>query len=300
MTMLWIVLLGLIVLSALVGFYYSLVNSLFVEKLRTTEVATITAGDIWKLRMCRYRKGRTTGEPVLLVHGAATNQHNFTVPEGESLVDYLVAKGYDCWTIDLRGTRTSQPPFERSRWDADLDGMLLYDVPAAINHIRQCTGYGQVHWVGHSLGGMLLYAYLSTFEDDHLACGVTLGSPPGFKGLNMRIPGIALLLVRFFPGLCGTFIRGNLPLNRLLRHAPRFFPANVRNLNPALNTGHLVNLIEDPLPRVARQLARWARDQQWLMDRGKVDVDAGLREITLPLQLFYGVRDRLTDRKSVV
>ncbi|MBI3118274.1 MAG: alpha/beta fold hydrolase, partial [Candidatus Hydrogenedentes bacterium] len=280
-------------LTMLVLFYWSLLRSLYPERLRTTEVTTLTTGDIWKLRLCRYRKGRTTGEPVLLIHGASSNQHNFTSPEGFSLVDYLVARGYDCWTIDLRGTRSSVAPFEQRRTDATLDGMLLHDLPAALRHIRRSTGYARIHLAGHSLGGMLIYAFVQAFGSEQIASVVTLGTPVGFDALNLRTPRVALFLVKHFPHLCGNLIRGTVPFNLLLRRSPPYFPTNIRNLHPKLHTGHFMALIEDPLPCVAHELAYWAGHKIWRMKRGKLDVAQGLKHMRVPIQAFFAPRDRL-------
>ena len=101
--------------TALVLIYGRVLALTFPEKLSTDEVYKLTTDDLWKLRVCRYRKGRTNGQPVLLVHGANVNQHTFTTPKGGNLVEFLVERGFDCWTVDLRGCRSSEAPFERHR-----------------------------------------------------------------------------------------------------------------------------------------------------------------------------------------
>src|SRR5688572_24201457 len=112
-----------LVLAAML--YWTWLQSLYPEKLSTDEVFTVTTSDLWKLRVCRYRRGRSLGEPILLVHGSGANHHNFTCPEGGSLIDYLVEKGYDCWAVDLRGCRSSQPPFGFHWTQAAMDDMLI-------------------------------------------------------------------------------------------------------------------------------------------------------------------------------
>jgi hypothetical protein len=83
---------GLFCLAGLLVGYLGLLATLFPEKLRTREVGTVVTPDLWQLRICRFRRGRTEGEPVLLVHGMCANHHNFTEPEGACLVDYLVER----------------------------------------------------------------------------------------------------------------------------------------------------------------------------------------------------------------
>src|SRR5262249_28294059 len=121
------------------------------------------------------------GDPVFFMHSLSSNHLNFEIPHGHSLVDYLVKHGYDCWTFDSRACRDARPPQGISRNSANLDDLLTKDIPAALRRIRELTGCPGIHWVGHSMGGMLFYAYDLKFHGDGVASATTLGSPPGFK-----------------------------------------------------------------------------------------------------------------------
>lgn len=278
-------------LVLLVLLYWSMLDSLFPEKLNTNEVVLVTTQDLWKIRMCRYRKGRTGGQPVLLVHGANTNQHNFTSPEGVSLVDALVERGYDCWTVDLRGCRSSVPPFERTRNHVTTDDFLNDDIPTAIRYIQQETGYARIHYVGHSLGGMLLYAYALKYGTDNLASGTTLGSPLGFEDKPGRRSPFMFKLAGLFPALSGSFVRGVVPIVSCFRLSPAVFPTNMRNVARTMNAGHFYRLIEDPLPGVLDDLCRWVNRPGWRMDGGNLNVLDGLAELDLPLFVLYAPSD---------
>jgi len=278
-------------LVLLVLLYWSMLDSLFPEKLSTNEVVLVTTQDLWKIRMCRYRKGRTGGQPVLLVHGANTNQHNFTSPEGVSLVDALVERGYDCWTVDLRGCRSSVPPFERTRSQIRTDDFLNDDIPTAIRYIQQETGYARIHYVGHSLGGMLLYAYALKYGTDNLASGTTLGSPLGFEDKPGRRSPFMFKLAGLFPALSGSFVRGVVPVVSCFRLSPAVFPTNMRNVARTMHAGHFYRMIEDPLPGVLDDLCRWVNRPGWRMDGGNLNVLDGLAELDLPLFVLYAPQD---------
>ncbi len=278
-------------LVLLVLLYWSMLDSLFPEKLNTNEVVLVTTQDLWKIRMCRYRKGRTGGQPILLVHGANTNQHNFTSPEGVSLVDALVERGYDCWTVDLRGCRSSIPPFERTRNQVTTDDFLNDDIPTAIRYIQQETGYARIHYVGHSLGGMLLYAYALKYGTDSLASGTTLGSPLGFEGQSGRRSPLMFKLAGLFPALSGAIVRGVVPIVSCFRISPAVFPTNMRNIARTMNAGHFYRMIEDPLPGVLNDLCRWVNRPGWRMDNGNLNVLDGLAELDLPLFVLYAPLD---------
>ena len=293
MTILWITVGVVLGLWAGWKLYLGTLASMYVESLRTHEVHTLTTTDLWKLRLARYRKGRTEGEPVLLVHGVCVNHHNFTVPEGVSLVDYLMEKGYDCWAIDLRGTSSSEAPFEHHRNEIRADDFIRYDLPEAIAFIRNATGYSQVHWVGHSLGGMLLYAYVVEHGDTDIASGITLGAPPGFPPQKKKIPKSWLYLVRHCPVLCGNLIRALVPVFFTVKFNSALFPTNVHNLHSKLNAAHVYVLLENPIPKVQTELARWDTSHTWLMCNGEVDVGEQLATLRFPLLAIFGAQDPL-------
>ncbi len=277
--------------TALVLLYWRALALTFPEKLSTEEVYKLTTQDLWKIRVCRYRKGRTNGQPVLLVHGANVNQHTFTSPKGGNLVEYLVERGFDCWTVDLRGCRSSEAPFERHRNQITTDDLLNYDIPAAIRLVQQETGYAKIHYCGQSLGGMLLYAYVLKFGGDSIASGVTLGSPIGFDGVRVgRSPWMARL-IKINPAFAGEVSRGLIPFALLFRSSPLAFPMNLRNIARGLNTGHFYNMLEDPLPGVLRDLITWIRTPGWRMDQGQIDVQEGLKTLDIPLFSIFAPLD---------
>jgi len=294
MTLLGIALGCLGLLALLVPAYFALLASMYPEKLRTAEVYTIRTHDLWKLRLCRYRKGRTGGEPVLFVHGLNANQHNFTSPEGACSVDFLVDKGFDCWTIDLRGCRSSVPPFERYPEDITMDDYLLYDLPTAVDYIRKTTGYAKVHWIGHSMGGILLYAYVQEYGRGHIASGATLGAPIGFEGCRLKVSAPMQWLTTTFRRTTGNLLRGAVPFCLTFRVGGRFFPTNPRNLPRTMNTGHFYNILEDPLPKVLKGMAHALNTHTFRLKGGQLDVVAGLPAMRLPLLAAYAPRDPFT------
>ena len=271
--------------------YWKLLLSIYPEQIHTNEVHTIVTSDLWKLRLCRYRKGRTGGEPVLLVHGLNANQHNFTVPADASLVDHLVSKGFDCWCIDLRGSRSSAPPFEYHRRDAALDDFLIHDLPTAVKYIKDATRYPKVHWIGHSLGGMLLYAYVQEYGDDDIASATTLGSPLGFDGVDMQWLEDAVFFVSRLPGFFGPLMRAYIPMGDKLRLGVPLFPTNMRNLAGGLTSAEVFNVIDEVLPHVLRTMAGWASNEEWLMKDGALKPAEGLGGLKVPLLAFYGPED---------
>ncbi len=261
------------------------------EQIRTNEVFRLRTRDLWVLRVCRYRKSEMPGEPVLLVHGMGANQNNFTFPPGGCLVDYLSAKGYDCWTVDLRGSRSSEPPFGHTRDEVRMEDFFTEDLPMVIRHILETTLHTKVHWIGHSMGGMLLYAFVQAHGGNLLASGTTLGSPIDFSDAAGKVPVRLLTFGERHPSLAGKLIRGAIPLMKLLHLAQIVFPVNVRNIPQNMTSSHFVTMIENPLPGLMRQVRYWIQNKEYKLFDGHMDVAQGLSDFSIPLLAFYAAVD---------
>ena len=115
MTFIAIIVVGIIALIAALA-CWDLFTSSYTLPLTSDEVHMVTTKDLWQVKLFRYlpkASRKKKGEPVLLCHGAASNQFNFVLPQSKSLVDALTGAGYDCWLIEFRGARSSVPPFGR-------------------------------------------------------------------------------------------------------------------------------------------------------------------------------------------
>ncbi|MFC1611811.1 alpha/beta fold hydrolase, partial [Myxococcota bacterium] len=114
----------------------------------------VLARDGVRLAVHRVRPDSRDGPAVMLLHGLASNRRAFHFP-GRSLAEWLAGRGFDCYLPELRGCGES----ERPAFDWWIDEYLCQDLPAIIDAIRLRNGNVQIHWVGHSLGGLLLLCY---------------------------------------------------------------------------------------------------------------------------------------------
>jgi hypothetical protein len=87
-----------------------------------------------------------TKAPVLLVHGAGVRANIFEAPVETTLVDYLVARGYDVWLENWRASIEFPP----NRWN--LDDAALNDHPAAVETVVRETGAEKIKAVIHCQG----------------------------------------------------------------------------------------------------------------------------------------------------
>jgi pimeloyl-ACP methyl ester carboxylesterase len=87
-----------------------------------------------------------TRDPVIVVHGAGVRSNIFRAPVGTSIVDALVAHGYDVWLVDWRASIDLEPSY----WT--LDQAALHDYPQAVRTILQETGKPTLKAVIHCQG----------------------------------------------------------------------------------------------------------------------------------------------------
>ena len=151
---------------------------------------TIETRDGWSLVVTRYKPKAQEfpqplwGEPLLLVHGFSQNRHTWTSGE---FVKNLLFFGIDIFVLELRGHGKSSIAFQRERHEKegrplpgdvnygwDIDSYFLYDLPAAIEHVKKESGRRRIFYCGHSMGGILGYG-LAGLTDD-LEGLVTIGA----------------------------------------------------------------------------------------------------------------------------
>jgi len=110
-------------------------------------IVPFKAGDGMDLNLIQVKGPKPPDRgPVLLVHGAGVRANLFRAPVETSLVDYLVANGYDVWRENWRAS-IDFPPTE---WT--LDQAAVYDHPEAVKTVMAETGAGEVKAVIHCQG----------------------------------------------------------------------------------------------------------------------------------------------------
>lgn len=288
---------ALVILFFLYWFFLRLIYPAFE---RADEFHYVPTRDGWQIKLFRYKpRIESPGEPVLLCHGAFANHHNFDIPKNGSLADFLAEAGLDCWLMDYRGDRSVKPAPKQKRNNATVDQYLLEDIPSAVTYIKQQTGYEKVHAVGHSMGGMLLYAYDLTFEDADMASLSTLGSPVGFEPLaHKRMPRL-LWMIRRFPRTSARVQRMLCQFVSLFHVSNAAFPVNWSNMPKGLGAHDFFHAV-DLLPwQVAGALDRWAGTNEWHMCNGELDVVASLPYLATPLLAIYAEKDLFTPPEYV-
>jgi len=283
----------LVLASAVLAFdvYLNALRERLREPVLAPEIHNVVTEDGWTIRLHRLASPNGPGEPVLLCHGLATNHFNFMLPPRAAIGDALAEAGYDCWLIDLRACGSAIPAPGVSRLDATMDDLLLRDIPAAVEHIAKVTGYDKVHWVGHSMGGMLLYAYELRFGNARLASAVTLGAPIGFAGVRHKSHSFLVAVATYAHRLMSNAFRALTPLISSRKFKVRLLPIDWNNTDTRIGAAEVYHAMELPLPHIGGQMNAWASTQTWVMCGGALDVPSRLNELQTPLLAVFGRSD---------
>jgi pimeloyl-ACP methyl ester carboxylesterase len=261
--------------------------------------------DGWRLALYRYEPRRGSHRtPVLLCHGMSSNRWNMDGPGRVSLARYLARRGYDTWIVELRGAGRSTRPnwWNGKRYQWTFEDYVQHDAPAALRVVLRATGAPQVHWVGHSMGGMIAYGLLMTPVQRKIASAVTLASPTmsdvGHPLLDFGVPYRRLL--RLLPDRVplGTLARLTAPvaplLARLLNQSIAELGWHPGNADVALMRALMLTAVDDLPASLLREFARWY-DTKAMSDRYDMfDFSEHLERITIPILIIAGARDGLT------
>jgi pimeloyl-ACP methyl ester carboxylesterase len=106
-----------------------------------------TAGDGFQCNLVNVRgDAEPINGPVLVVHGAGVSAGIFRPPTGRTLIDALIAGGYDVWLENWRGS----VEFPQIQWT--LDQAAVFDHPAAVKRVAEETGCDRIKAMVHCQG----------------------------------------------------------------------------------------------------------------------------------------------------
>ncbi|MFI1165455.1 alpha/beta hydrolase [Streptomyces sp. NPDC020801] len=133
------------------------------------EEIPLRAGDGVRLALTRIGTGATDRPAVLILHGHTASADMFLLPETRNLVDVLLDDGYEPWLLDWRGS--CRLPYNETGQRYTYDDVALYDIPAAVSHIRERIGDRPLFVVAHCIGSLAL------------SLSMTAGLVPGLAGV---------------------------------------------------------------------------------------------------------------------
>ena len=280
--------------------------------------------DGWRLGVRHFRPAVPDPEklPVVLCHGLGLNGTFWTITDpGTYLPAQLTARGYEVFVFDFRGSGESarvgvlgrinaelrQTPFlelGETKWT--VDEIIKYDVPAVLNYVQDATGSDRVNWVGHSLGGMLVFPYLELSPErwriaNFVAMGatITFADNPETKGQQLRM----LRANRGLRKLASVLSTGRLGRPLMFMRIPGLdkidkFYYTAENVDKTTVARFYGYTLEDTGCSALRQLDPYLAEGRFMSADRSIDYVARLNEVTVPILMIAGDGDIMSDVPS--
>jgi pimeloyl-ACP methyl ester carboxylesterase len=241
--------------------------------------------------------GPQDGPPVLLVHGLAQNRLAFTLGP---LPELLLDRGCRVFVGELRGHGKSKVD---GSLDHSIEHYLEQDLPTLLAGVASLAD-GPVHYVGHSLGGLL--AYLALARKIPGLASVTAIAAPLRLGAGRPDVRILAALTRPFAGRLGR-----VPLDTVLRALSGPLSGRGRSLaliqryigltNPALaepeSLRQTLVAAEAESPEVFLALIHLAISRRGVLHG--IDLEAAVEGAAIPVAAVVGERDLFANEATV-
>ena len=268
----------------------------------------VTTEDGWTLTVWRFRPfgEARPGPPVILGHGLMMNRWCWMLSEEGSMPLALAARGHDVWVPEYRGAASAKaPPGEPTRHDGPkgwrFEEHAALDLPAIIDAVCEATGSEQVHWCGHSMGGLVAYRYAVESGGERLASLVTLGSPVRFGHVRRLFGPLgepSRRLLDVLPQVpVRLFMHAVLPATVLFPELSMRTSGTARYLTLDERLTLMIRAFEDGSPA----LSRWFLDR-WLDELPILPESLGgqhFDRLTVPTLVLAGQSDALGPPQAV-
>ena len=217
-----------------------------------TDRLTYQSKDGWRVTMEHFPHTRGRGEPVLIYMGPLIHSRILRLGEGQFLRS-LQENGFDVFLFSHRGQRNSirLPSIKSTSANHSWNDILHHDLPCAVDAIKRYTKATRIFMLGHGLGGLMTYSWLSGGGARDLAGNITIDAPALYtpRKIPVRYQLIQQILAHWtqYP----TKALAQLQAQRSLILHPEISPQRSR--------GILHHCLENISPSMAQQLTQWLR-----------------------------------------
>lgn len=268
---------------------------------RSSEVLQVTTQDGWQVALHHYpaQGPNQRSTPVILCHGISSNKYNWDLNDRHSFPAYIAAKGFDTYVVELRGSGQSTRPgfFDEKSYDYSFDDYVIYDLPAVIDFVSSRSETGQVHWLGHSMGSMVMYAYLQRVGQDKIRSVTAVGSPPklfdGNESLGFGVELFPMVDWLYDELPSGLLTKTMAPLAYPSLFAPRHVMWNDDNMEPEVARQTGAHAVDNLSSNVVRQLAGAKKLGFLASADGRINYSEGMSQIEVPIFFVVGSLDQM-------
>lgn len=271
--------------------------------------------DNWKIGIENFKPHPTSTPkkyPIILCHGLMGTGEYFKQNEEDSFVYQLTKEGYNVFVLHLRGRnlegvnlqgkkdKTTKPGYYFRKIgkifnDYSFDNYMDQDVDTAISYVLNETKSEKVNWIGHSMGGMVIYARAGTLGESRIANLVTLGSPFTFPFIPKKLS--ILESIQPLLNISPTVPVGSLaetssytPFDFYYFMSLYYYPENMDKEQVRRLTRLGAN---NESPKVFQQFSNGMGKWEFKSFDGKIKYTSNLKNIQIPTLLVAGRRDML-------
>jgi alpha-beta hydrolase superfamily lysophospholipase len=245
---------------------------------------------------------------VLLTHGFGQNRYAWHL-SNRSFVNYLAARGYDVFNLDLRGHGRSRT--FGSKPAHCIDDYIREDMPAAIAEVQAISGRDRIFVVGHSMGGLIACA-MAGRTPRPFAGIVTVGTPYHFgqgsaaMAFLMRLADLAASAGILRAGPSGFPVRAISLFMQWYRFAwdASALPLPIRPWHPGsfekpLLVEYLKRTFDTATVGTLLQMARLAMRGEFVSLDGRENYSTAIESLDVPLLVVAGDHDLLAPPPAV-
>jgi polyhydroxyalkanoate synthase len=116
--------------------------------------------------------------PLLLVMAPTNKAYILDLAPGQSLIEFLLARGYDIYLMDWNA------PGDDER-DLKIENYVLDFIPDCLRRVQQDSGEDEVTLVGYCAGGMLSAIHVALIPDGPVKNLVCFTTPVDFSKMNL-------------------------------------------------------------------------------------------------------------------
>jgi predicted alpha/beta hydrolase len=222
-----------------------------------------------------FTKEETRTSPIFMLHGAMENSKIFHSKSKKGFAPFLAKNGFDVFALDMRGKGESTPKVSKKTKQSQTDQIVI-DIPACLTKIKELTNIDDVHFVGHSWGGVLLLAFFARFPETKVKSAVFFGSKRRVSVLTFR----RIFYIDIMWSALGT----------VLGHINGFVPFKKMKAGSD----------DEPL-QFYKEMNHWVYSRKWKDKKDGFNYQKELQKIESPPTLYFtGIKDHtLGNQKDV-
>lgn len=207
------------------------------------------------------------GITVFLMHGSVEDGRIYYSKSGKGLAPFLAKHGYDVFIPDLSGKGQSKPEVSKDSINGQTEAITI-EIPLFLEKIRVIKGDKPQHWIGHSWGGTLQYAYLLRYPSNQNVLSMChFGVKRRIKVRNWQW---------FYKIAFGWYFLGN-----ILTKIYGFMPSKIFKFGS-----------ENEPKKFYYQINKWFKQDLWIDEDDLFNYSLMIEKVNLPPSRFFcGVKD---------